>query len=731
MVDDSDSKKSSSAFVNRKGQGRSSLTPMFGEQPVSVDKTKPVAVKLREGLKSGSGSSSRSGSPFSQPVSQSDVSKGVSSLVTPSPVARRVSRVSSPSPSPFTGTPGGTISAASPEQAKTARRARIKEQFIGDPLRAFTSFGDEGLGLIVGADRTGETNRFLTSGTPVEQFAALGGVVTTFGVGGISAKAATAEAALLSSAPKGFAGGLLRNLGGLSLVSAESIAASKAATGRARQGAPEQFQPFLTNNEVFRKASAAEQQAETSFVRSALGGINPNLNKRQLATFKKSAREEFKARGLKGAELDTAVDALTFRRTQIDPKGAAASTLVSGRFAEVLGRVNVGVAGTDILKGGFGKRALSIGGRIAPAGVAEVRGEIAGTRSREGSSLPFFDGPKSLLPKVSLENGFSIQSRSQVGQDIGLGLAGAGVSGVLGGLVGSGATSAVGRKGAAARGVGKTANVVGNIADFTELVTDPLAGGAGFRPKGFSKVSTIGVSSSGTPSKGGGSRSRGGLFSITNQGGPVSSLTSPSKAGGKSSPIVAPVAIKTSGGRGGSSVITPVVPIDPAPVIPVPPVPIDPTIPVPPRVPQPVNVPVNVPVAPLVPVGVNVPVASFVGRFPPPAPLGLDLGGGFGRGGRGGRTVFVNELSASLGLLGRGKNSVFKTPSLFGSSSPSKSKASSKSVRGGIVPSFNIFNEGLAFAAASGRVKKKKKSKRLSSKGGNFNIFGRGGFRFV
>ena len=589
-------------------------------------------------------------------------------------------------------TPDGAIGIA---DTRSTRRGRFFEQFIGSPGQAFTAPFADVTRFVSGGESQRESSRFLASGTPLESTAALFGSIGLFAAPG-RVPVGKAEAAVLKGAGTGVGSGALRFAGGLSIAGLEGRIISTATSRRLTRSAPEEFQPFLNQDQTFRTARAAETQAESSFLRNALGGINPNLNRRNINVFRESAREQLIEQGLRGEELETGVEALTFRRTTIDPGASALVTLNAGRFSEILGRTNV-AAGVSrrpqILNQGFAGRGLSIGRRIAPAGVAEVRGEIAGTRARQGTDLPFFEGPRSLLPEISTQNGFSVRSRSQVGQDVGLGLFGAGVSGVLGGVVGAGATAPRGVRGSAARGTGRTANIIGNIADPTEPITDFLAGSAGqgsFR----TVVPTLGAENIALNIGG-----RGSTPSISEGSGfaraPNTPITPPSFTVPFNVPTISPVVTPSSvpvspdtrrGGRGVSAPVPPVIP----PLIPS-------------QVPS--DVPAQVPVTPTTPVNpfVNVPVNSFVGRIPPPVPLNLNLGRGGGSG-RGGGTIFVNELAGALSFASSSLSSPAPAPrSVPKSNGKKKSKKKKKkedqpfNIFGESDNPFNIFGGGVRF----------------------------------
>lgn len=425
-----------------------------------------------------------------------------------------------------------------------------------------------------------------------------------------------AEASLLSRVSPGVA----RFGAGVALTTAEAGAIGGATRLVDIAAAPKELRPFVRQNDVFRAAQSAEISSEPSFVRRQLAGLNSGFS-RQGDVFSETARQELINRGYSSEEVSLGVEALEFRRSR-SPFNEALVTLNSGRFSEIYGRVNT--ASINPQGRSFFQNFRSYALAIAPAGYIEVRGELGGRRAAVGSDLPFIDTSaplRSLLPSVSLRNGFRIEQRSQLGEELFFGSLGATSAAILGGFVGAGYSAP---KGSRARVIGQGANIVGNIADPSEPFTDLLAFRAGYSPR----VNTLVPSfvDSNVPS------------SVS-----VSSVTSPvsvpvnTRVNVPSVEVVSDVVSPSDFIPSFSDIFSPV------------------TSPVDSRTPIPSFVPVDsvAEVPSLVPSIVPSEVISTVPTIVPnailPPPFGMDLsfGGGSGNYGSNRRTVFVNELSAA------------------------------------------------------------------------------------
>lgn len=471
-------------------------------------------------------------------------------------------------------------------------------------------------------------------------------------VGGTLRGAAVVESSALSQI-----GNPLARLGaGLLVSTAEATAVSRGTGALLKARAPEEYSLFNFDDvqqSVFRSALQTERGSEPNFFRRSLVGLNVGFS-RQGNVFEQAARQELVSRGFQGEDLTKALRAQVYRRTEITPNVELATTLQAGRFAEIYGRV--GIARTDV-SGSFGRRFFQTGKTLFPAGIMEVRGELAGTRQARGSDLPFFSGFRSLFPEISLSDGLRIQSRSQLGQDIGLGVLGGLSASSLGGLVGAGATAPKGARGS--RALGRSAELIGNIADISEPFTDVLAGSP------VSRIIVPTPSISLVPSRNinfVGGRSpiqtdliKQGLSADLFPAVPVSSRTQTTSKVQVPSlqdafDVFVPVDTRTTSRKSSVPSLSNVFTQVQQPVL----------SDVPSQVAPRTQVPVNVPAFSFA----NVPVTSFVGRIPAPVPLDLNLGGsGFGYG-RGKGTSFVNELQNLFAATGRTQRSQAKQSAL-------------------------------------------------------------------
>jgi len=442
---------------------------------------------------------------------------------------------------------------------------------------------------------------------------------------------------------RGISNPFVRTGAAIGLTSAEGALIGAGSRQVDRLLAPAQLRPFVSDNAAFRAGLSAELQAEPNFVRRQLAGLNVGFS-RQEEDFGRASRDFLREQGFSGSELDLRVDALEFRRSRA-PRNELVSTLNAGRFAEVFGRANLGRVNFASLNR---RQAFGAGFRnIFPAGVAEVRGELASTRARQGSDLPFIGSERpfrSLLPEVSFNNGFSVQSRSRLGQDLGLGLLGGGTAALLGGAVASGSVARSG----VGRAQGRAANIFGNVLDPSEVFTDFLAFDVGLTPNiGVSSLTpNLVPSSSPVPSR---SFAPASFSPAPFSQRVVPSLTNPrnnffSQVFGSSRtspmfPVFSPVR--------SSPLISSIQP--------------SPNIGVPPVSPQPSPI---VPAQSFAPAtSINVPATSFLPRFPVTLPFSFDLGGS-GFGGRNSQRVsFVNELDAALRVANfRGRRFAFPDP---------------------------------------------------------------------
>lgn len=455
--------------------------------------------------------------------------------------------------------------------------------------------------------------------------------------------------------------GVPGSVSAVGLASAQGAGLGRLSRSLDVRAVPSEFKPFVRDNAIFRSSLAAERAADPSFLGRQLTALNVGFSRRP-DVFSREAERQLISAGFSDVDVDRGLSALQVRRSRA-PTNEFFRTLAAGVSSEVSGREFTSLIDTSGM--GFARRFRTFGAAIFPAGVAEVRSELAGSRAAVGSDLPFIDRSeplRSLVPDVSFRGGLSVDFRSRLSEDIFLGGLGGLTAAGLGGLAGAGASaprglSASGRT----RALGRVSELVGDFADPSEVVTDFLAGDVGFAP-----VLTPSVSAPRGRSLSRLARSPAGLSfaSVPELSSSVfvqSSFTVPSL------PSFAPVPVQSrvpSVSRAFSIVPVPerrargvsprsqtfIQPFNPQPISPLVNVPSQPQI-QPfsfvdvPSQPQP-QVPSNVPV-------LNAPVNPLVAnaRFPPPVPLSFPLGGsGFGFGGSR-RVSFVDELSAARNFL--------------------------------------------------------------------------------
>lgn len=399
-------------------------------------------------------------------------------------------------------------------------------------------------------------------------------------------------------------------------------------------------------------------------------GLGGNKN-----IFQQSAEEELRKKGFKGEELTSAIRKLEIERKGTQ-SGALVGTLASGAFSEFTGRTALNAAFTSGAKPTFWTFATN----IAPAGFGEGFTQIVIDKKTTGDQRNFFTGkternllgyspiqptqeqlsdPK-FMERYELVREKTKFSTTPFTEALGGGVIGAGVSGLLGGFIG---TTAV--KGQKTRSfLGRT---VGNILDPTEYPSDILAEFATSSGRSAPVVTFVPTFSS-TPTN-----------SVT--------ATNIQTVIGTPSNTVIPT------GDGSYNFITGVPSQIPANVPNQIPEDVPNQIPadVPSQTPTNINnyiftdvpadvpnqIPVNINIPSQIPVNIPVPInRTFGAGLPVPLPISIGGSGGYVGGGRKSRVGFIDELTASKnifkGLVG------FNAVPAIKKQSPAKRKTATK-----------------------------------------------------
>lgn len=434
---------------------------------------------------------------------------------------------------------------------------------------------------------------------------------------------------------------------GIAKIGAQGAAGGLATRGVARGTRDKQERGGLTNKQFEAATSAALQEASkpteqgiAGLGQSLAAGLNPRFS--DTARFRKAARKEFQARGLKGKQLDQAVSRAVQEKNQILAIGEGLTLLNVARASESVGRKAVagsferaaakGVTTTKqrAFSDVFKRTALPIAG----AGVGEGAASVAAQDIVRGQ-------------------GFNPA-------DIGLGAAfGGATAGLLGGTIAGLRPNRAGASKALEIGAFITDpfEKPGDLLqDATEAAIRKTTGRTSPKPTIVQTVNPSDIMGfnlqPGSPGgkKRGGGRSKKGLGKKS----PNPTLTfvgSPATA-----PVIAPTPVNIPSlpqpSRAPSNLPTLESIIgQPRPT----PVPTPPTVPTPANTPTqtptnvPPNVPVNVPAN--VPININIPTATPQLRVPPPLPLAFPAGSATGVSTKGKGRKFVNELAAGADFL--------------------------------------------------------------------------------
>lgn len=738
----SSSRKSSggggSNFSTFDGSSKS-VNPDGSEKLFSSEKDAPVASKVGGGTisqgeaeqqstrvvrSSGGGSRRRTSTPASFEPNFSDQDQGAVNVPPPETNVVRAKRPkSSPAGANFTDAATGMPSVAPPPTTPKPRKKQAdpenfaffslegqKNRFkrtgrtyaailnpFDDTKVEFTLFQDSQSRAGRAANVVGQ---FLTPQNPLDVgLLALAGGGAAAAVAGKAGKGAQAAKAASKAAAAGRAS---------SVAKLQAFLSRTGITGVAKVGA----QGALVSYEADRFADASRpdigledaafnavygQSLESSKKEGIVGALGYDLTlfAGSKAEFKKTARAEFAARGLKGKQLDAAVNEAVRTRT-IMGVGEAAAFLNIARASESVGRANVNAA--------FNKAAKA--GKVFP---------------KDKAGLELFKMTFTPIAKAGAAEGVATVFTQDIARKqktdpaellIG-GALGAATAGVIGGSI---AGTRVNKP-----GVSKFIEYGAYITDpfekpgdllqdVTEFAVKKTTGKAATKPTVFTAVNPMDIMSVGTTTpannknKGKGAKRPNlpGIIGFSSENNINEAMAQMQNSvnqqqqgnkkkgrGGKAfgAPTNVPVGIKTP-----TNVPVPAIfdtpRINPSNVPSNPIIPDGGTVPVPPSIPEfvPPDVPADVPAD--VPVNINVPAAVPISipavtpqfRIPPPIPLQFPAGSGSGASYKGERKRYVNELDAALGILGfnAGGNAAQKASKKASKQSGRKMKSSSK-----------------------------------------------------